>query len=81
MPQREGGEFEGAAERDEGQQFDGEPIVAMPAKTETTIYVEFTGQQWAYYNKLFSTAKEKYAYFKTIQGVGRGTIQILANAR
>ena len=60
------------------QKFNDVPIVSMPEKEEGVIFVDFTKRQRMYYDKLYSTAKERYDYFKTIQSVGRGAIRILA---
>jgi len=61
------------------QQFDGGNIVTMPDKEENVIYVDFTARQREYYDKLYATAKERYEYYKTINGIGRASIQILAS--
>ena len=60
------------------QKFDGEDIVKMPEKEEDIIFVDFTERQREYYNKLYSTAKERYDYYKSLNSIGRRSIQCLA---
>ncbi len=61
------------------QLFNNKPIVQMSKKEEDVIYIEFTNKQREYYNKLYEIGKQKYNYYKCINNIGRGTIDILSS--
>ena len=61
------------------QKFNGKDIVKMSGKCEEIIYIDFTPKQREYYDKLYNIAQEKYNYYKSIDNVGRGTLQILSS--
>ena len=60
------------------QKFNGRPIVEMPDREEKELFIDFTAKQKEYYQKLYATAKERYEYYKAMDNIGRGTIQILS---
>ena len=61
------------------QQFNGKEIVSMPEREENVIFVEFTTEQRAHYNKVYGAALARFQHFKRCGNLKRGTLSILAS--